>query len=319
MQRHAEEGARIIDRLGFLGDAVPAIRHHHERWDGAGYPDGLAGEEIPLGARIIHVAGALDSMFTNRVYRAARPAGEALDELRPRRRQPVLPPDGRGARAPPRRARRPARRAASSRSPRRVPRLLRGRATCTSSSVLAHFGRADVTRTAPSRSRHRGAPGRRRRYTDAELLLELQAVRRRGASSGRIPRRPPTRRRSSAGSGAGTPPSGAPASYRAASLPARSCWGGCARSERSSVARPPGATSMCGAAGCRPGRSSGRPSARSRERSAQPGSTSPAGTNGSSARSSRASGSRGGWAACRGSPTGGGRGAAARACPRNGR
>ena len=82
MQRHAEEGARIIDRLGFLGDAVPAIRHHHERWDGAGYPDGLAGEEIPLGARIIHVAGALDSMFTNRVYRAARPAGEALDEIR---------------------------------------------------------------------------------------------------------------------------------------------------------------------------------------------------------------------------------------------
>ena len=82
MQRHAEEGARIIDRLGFLDDAVPAIRHHHERWDGAGYPDGLAGEEIPLGARIIHVADALDSMLTNRIYRAARPAAEALEELR---------------------------------------------------------------------------------------------------------------------------------------------------------------------------------------------------------------------------------------------
>jgi diguanylate cyclase (GGDEF)-like protein/putative nucleotidyltransferase with HDIG domain len=82
MQRHAEEGARIIDRLGFLDDAVPAIRHHHERWDGAGYPDGLAGEEIPLGARIIHVADALDSMLTNRIYKAARPADEALDELR---------------------------------------------------------------------------------------------------------------------------------------------------------------------------------------------------------------------------------------------
>jgi putative nucleotidyltransferase with HDIG domain len=82
MQRHADEGARIIDRLGFLGDAVPAIRHHHERWDGAGYPDGLAGEEIPLGARIIHVADALDSMLTNRIYRAARPAAEALEELR---------------------------------------------------------------------------------------------------------------------------------------------------------------------------------------------------------------------------------------------
>ncbi len=82
MQRHADEGARIIDRLGFLTDAVPAIRHHHERFDGTGYPDRLKGEEIPLGARIIHVADALDSMLTTRIYRAARPAAEALAELR---------------------------------------------------------------------------------------------------------------------------------------------------------------------------------------------------------------------------------------------
>jgi putative nucleotidyltransferase with HDIG domain len=82
MQRHADEGARIIDRLGFLNDAVPAIRHHHERFDGTGYPDRLKGDEIPLGARIIHVADALDSMLTTRIYRAARPATEALDELR---------------------------------------------------------------------------------------------------------------------------------------------------------------------------------------------------------------------------------------------
>jgi diguanylate cyclase (GGDEF)-like protein/putative nucleotidyltransferase with HDIG domain len=82
MRRHAEEGARIIDRLGFLNDAVPAIRHHHERFDGTGYPDCLGGEEIPLGARIIHVADALDSMLTTRIYRAARPAAEALHELR---------------------------------------------------------------------------------------------------------------------------------------------------------------------------------------------------------------------------------------------
>jgi diguanylate cyclase (GGDEF)-like protein/putative nucleotidyltransferase with HDIG domain len=82
MQRHADEGARIIDRLGFLNDAVPAIRHHHERFDGTGYPEGLAGEDIPLGARIIHVADALDSMLTTRIYRAARPAEEALEELR---------------------------------------------------------------------------------------------------------------------------------------------------------------------------------------------------------------------------------------------
>src|SRR5712691_953200 len=82
MQRHADEGARIIDRLGFLNDAVPAIRHHHERFDGTGYPDRLEGEEIPLGARIIHVADALDSMLTTRIYSAARPAADALDELR---------------------------------------------------------------------------------------------------------------------------------------------------------------------------------------------------------------------------------------------
>ena len=82
MQRHADEGARIIDRLGFLGDAVPAIRHHHERFDGTGYPERLSGEEIPLGARIIHVADALDSMLTTRIYRAARPPAEALAELK---------------------------------------------------------------------------------------------------------------------------------------------------------------------------------------------------------------------------------------------
>ena len=85
-------------------DAVPAIRHHHERFDGSGYPDGLKGEEIPLGARIIHVADALDSMLTTRIYRAARPAMEAIDELRraagtqfcPRcvaRLERVLPPE----------------------------------------------------------------------------------------------------------------------------------------------------------------------------------------------------------------------------------
>ena len=82
MQRHAEEGARIIDRLGFLQDAVPAIRHHHERFDGNGYPDRIVGEEIPLGARIIHVADALDSMLTTRIYRAARPVDEALREVK---------------------------------------------------------------------------------------------------------------------------------------------------------------------------------------------------------------------------------------------
>ena len=82
MQSHAEEGARIIDRLGFLADAVPAIRHHHERFDGTGYPQRLRQEEIPLGARIIHVADALDSMLTTRIYRAGLSAEQAMSELR---------------------------------------------------------------------------------------------------------------------------------------------------------------------------------------------------------------------------------------------
>ena len=82
VRRHPAEGARLIAELGFLEDALPAIKHHHERFDGSGYPDHLPGEEIPLGARIIHVADALDAMLTARVYRPARTAVEALEELR---------------------------------------------------------------------------------------------------------------------------------------------------------------------------------------------------------------------------------------------
>ncbi len=82
IRSHPDEGARIIERLGFLSDAVDAIRHHHEHFDGTGYPEGLAGEEIPLGARIIHVADAWDSMLTVRAYRPALGEREALRELR---------------------------------------------------------------------------------------------------------------------------------------------------------------------------------------------------------------------------------------------
>jgi diguanylate cyclase (GGDEF)-like protein/putative nucleotidyltransferase with HDIG domain len=81
MQRHSEDGAQLVARLGFLDEAVPLIRHHHERFDGKGYPAGLAGDEIPFGARIIHVADAVDSMLTNRVYRPALSHGAALAEL----------------------------------------------------------------------------------------------------------------------------------------------------------------------------------------------------------------------------------------------
>ncbi len=82
MRSHPEEGARIIERLGYLDEAVPGIRHHHERLDGRGYPDGLLGDEVPLAARIIHVADALDAMTTKRLYREERSFEEALEEIR---------------------------------------------------------------------------------------------------------------------------------------------------------------------------------------------------------------------------------------------
>ena len=82
MKSHPEEGARIIERLGYLAAVVPAIRHHHERLDGRGYPAGLRGEEVPLAARIIHVADALDAMVTKRVYRDAMSFEDALEEIR---------------------------------------------------------------------------------------------------------------------------------------------------------------------------------------------------------------------------------------------
>jgi putative nucleotidyltransferase with HDIG domain len=82
IRRHPDEGAAIIEQLGFLSDAVPAIRHHHERVDGGGYPAGISGDDIPLAARIIHVADAYDSMRTHRAYREPRAPADALAEIR---------------------------------------------------------------------------------------------------------------------------------------------------------------------------------------------------------------------------------------------
>jgi putative nucleotidyltransferase with HDIG domain len=82
MKVHPVEGARICSKLGALQDAVPLIRSHHERMDGRGYPDGLAGDEIPLGARIIAVADAWDAITSDRPYREGQPAFVALEEVR---------------------------------------------------------------------------------------------------------------------------------------------------------------------------------------------------------------------------------------------
>jgi putative two-component system response regulator len=84
-RRHLEEhpgiGERLVRPLGFSGCVAASIRHHHERWDGRGYPDGLLGEEIPLGARIIAVADAFDTMTCTRPYQPAREEEGALAEL----------------------------------------------------------------------------------------------------------------------------------------------------------------------------------------------------------------------------------------------
>jgi putative nucleotidyltransferase with HDIG domain len=82
MRRHSDEGARMLETVGAFVDAVPGVRHHHERFDGTGYPHGLAGEAIPLIARIVHLADALDSMLTTRIYQARRSPKEALAEIR---------------------------------------------------------------------------------------------------------------------------------------------------------------------------------------------------------------------------------------------
>jgi diguanylate cyclase (GGDEF)-like protein/putative nucleotidyltransferase with HDIG domain len=83
MREHAELGYRLLEGLG-VSPVDRWIRHHHEWWDGSGYPLGLAGEDIPLGSRIILVADAFDAMTSDRVYRAAGTAADAVAELRRR-------------------------------------------------------------------------------------------------------------------------------------------------------------------------------------------------------------------------------------------
>ncbi len=82
MRRHTLIGERILQGAPSLAGAGRLVRSSHERWDGQGYPDGLAGEAIPLGARIIAVCDAFDAMTTDRPYRSAIPVDDALDELR---------------------------------------------------------------------------------------------------------------------------------------------------------------------------------------------------------------------------------------------
>lgn len=82
MEYHPFIGTRILQSVKLLEPVMPLVYHHHERFDGTGYPDGLKGEEIPLGSRIIAVADAFESMTSDRPYRKALPLEEALAELK---------------------------------------------------------------------------------------------------------------------------------------------------------------------------------------------------------------------------------------------
>lgn len=82
IKRHPDYGARIIQPMRFAGEVGPIIRHHHERWDGSGYPEGLSGEAIPIGARIVSIVDAYDAMMTDRPYRRALGLDETLRRLR---------------------------------------------------------------------------------------------------------------------------------------------------------------------------------------------------------------------------------------------
>jgi HD-GYP domain-containing protein (c-di-GMP phosphodiesterase class II) len=83
MERHTIEGERLLLRVGgLLGEIGRIVRSCHERWDGKGYPDGLAGEQIPLIARIVSCCDAYNAMTSDRSYRKALPVEVAVEELR---------------------------------------------------------------------------------------------------------------------------------------------------------------------------------------------------------------------------------------------
>jgi hypothetical protein len=81
MRRHSEIGAAILEVHEAMADIAQIVRHHHERWDGRGYPDALVGSGIPLGGRIIAVADAFSAMTSDRIYRPAMSLERAWAEL----------------------------------------------------------------------------------------------------------------------------------------------------------------------------------------------------------------------------------------------
>ena len=81
MRRHPLVGAQIVAPFEFFAEGAQVIRHHHERWDGSGYPDGLAGVAIPIGARVVAVADVFDALTSDRPYRRAMDRNAAIEQL----------------------------------------------------------------------------------------------------------------------------------------------------------------------------------------------------------------------------------------------
>jgi len=81
IRTHPVVGDKILKPLRFLACEAKAVRHHHERYDGKGYPDGLKGDDIPLIARVVTVADAFDAMTSDRPYRGKRPLATAMEEI----------------------------------------------------------------------------------------------------------------------------------------------------------------------------------------------------------------------------------------------
>lgn len=81
IKKHPELGAKILSEIKHLQDIIPAIEHHHERFDGGGYPHGIGGKDIPLGARILHVADSFEAITDDRPYRRARDYETAVREI----------------------------------------------------------------------------------------------------------------------------------------------------------------------------------------------------------------------------------------------
>lgn len=82
IKRHSEDGEQMLNFITAFKPLAPIVRHHHERFDGEGYPDGLKGEDIPLLSRIMAVADAFDAMTTNRIYKSRKNIEEAIVELK---------------------------------------------------------------------------------------------------------------------------------------------------------------------------------------------------------------------------------------------